>query len=74
MSKRFLKLLRIEVMFIYEKKIIFLGFFDFKLPLNKESFVRLLTCPSMLLYNQSELTIFAIFFVKRVVPLLLTLS
>ena len=28
----------------------------------------------MLLYNQSELTIFAIFFVKRVVPVLLTLS
>ena len=34
-------------------------------------FVRLLTCPSMFPYNQSGSTIFAKFFVKRAVPLLL---
>ena len=63
-------------MFIYEK-IIFLGFFDLKLPkwdtfeaINEEPFVRLLTCPSMFLYNQSKLTIFAKYFVRRAVPLL----
>ena len=63
-------------MFIY--KIIFLEFFDLKLPkrdtfeaINEESFVRLLTCSSMFLYNQSELTIFAKCFVKTAGPLLL---
>ena len=68
-----------EFMCIYEK--MFLGFFDLKLPkwdtfeaINEESFVRLLTCPSMFLYNQSELTIFAKFFVKRAVSLLLKCS
>ena len=76
-KQSFSNLLRIEFMFIYEK-IIFLGFFDLKLPkwdtseaINEESFVRLLTCPSMFLYNQSELTIFAKFFVKTAAPLLL---
>ena len=56
----------------------FLGFFDLKLPkrdtfeaINEKSFIRLLTCPSMFLYNQLELTTFANFFVKRAVPLLL---
>ena len=68
MSQRFSNLLRIEFMFIYEK-IILLGFFGLNLPkwdtfeaINEEPFLRLLTCSSMLLYNQSELTIFAIFF------------
>ena len=61
-------------MFIYEK-IIYLGFFNVKLPkwdtfeaINEESFVRLLTYPSMFLYNQSELTVFAKFFLRRAVP------
>ena len=64
-------------MFIY-KKIILLGFFDLKLStkwetfgaINEEPFVRILTCPSMFLYNQSSLTIFAKCFVKRAVSLL----
>ena len=64
-------------MFIYQK-VILLEFFDLKLSnkwdtfgaIHEESFVRILTCPSMFLYNQSSLTIFAKIFVKRAVSLL----
>ena len=65
MSQRFSNLLWIDFMFIYEW-IVFLGFFDLKLSkwdtfqaMKEESFVRLLTCQLMFLYNQSKLTTFA---------------
>ena len=70
-SQTFSNLFRIESVFIYEKMIV-LGFFNLKLPkwdtfeaINEESFVRLLTCSLIFQYNQLELTIFEIFFVKR---------
>ena len=64
-------------LFIYGN-IIFLGFFDLKSPkwyifeaINENYFVKVLTCPSMFLYNQSKLTTFAKCFVERAVTLLL---
>ena len=56
----------------------FFGFFGLKLTksgtfetTNEEYFVRLITCSSVFLYNQSKLTTFANFFIKRVVHFLL---
>ena len=55
------------------KKMIFLGFLDLKWSkwdapqaINEEPFAKLLTCLLMFLYDQPELTIFEIFFLKRV--------